>query len=188
VGCIGEVAGEWCFAARPAKTTNATLHGGLRGGFDRAILSRVSHIHPHAKLLFFFLFCYEKHTLHTTLLQRRHSPTISRAHLPTFPRVIRPGPPLLWLSSCSTDLTLFGIIALPSSISATVSIYSFSQRRVSRTSWCRNGARLAWNWRHVRDRASRVFRSTARAISLTMLNEQKGVGVSDGIRGEERSR
>ena len=123
----------------------------------------------------------KQHTLHTILLHRRHSPTMSRAHLPTFPRDIRPGPPLLWLSSCSTDLTLFGMMALSSSISATVSIYSFSQRRVSRTSWCRKGARLTWNWRHVRDKAWRVFKSTARAISLTMLNSHpKRVQVSDG--------
>lgn len=105
--------------------------------------------------------------LQTTLLQRRHSPTMSRAHLPTFPRVIRPEPELPWLSSFSTDLTLLGIAVPASSISATVSIYSFSQRRVSRTSWCRKGARFTRNWRHVRDKACKVLRSTARAISLT---------------------
>lgn len=114
-----------------------------------------------------------RRTRQKILLHRRHSPTMSRAHLPTFPRVMRPDSALPWLSSRSTDLTLLGMTAPSLSISATVSMYSFSQRRVSRTSWCRKGARFTWNWRHVRDKAWRVFRSTARAISLTMLVESK---------------
>lgn len=73
-------------------------------------------------------------TLQTILLQRRHSPTMSCAHLPTFPRVMRSELALPWLTSRSTDFTLLGMTAPSLSICATVSMYSFSQRRVSRTS------------------------------------------------------
>lgn len=108
---------------------------------------------------------------------------MSRAHLPTFPRVMRPDSELPWLSNFRTDLTLLGMTAPPSSISATVSIYSFSQRRVSRTSWCRKGSMLTWNWRHVRDSACKVFRSTARAISFTTLKTR----ISDDSDGRTKS-
>lgn len=92
-------------------------------------------------------------TLHTTLAQRRHSPTMSRAHLATFPRVIRVRSPLGRLSSRMTDLTLSGRTEPLSNISARVSMYSFSHRRVSLASWWRNGAKFTWNWRHVFDSA-----------------------------------
>lgn len=92
-------------------------------------------------------------TLHTTLAQRRHSPTMSRAHLATFPRVMRLCSPLGRLSSRMTDLTLSGRTEPLSSISARVSMYSFSHRRVSLASWWRNGAKFTWNWRHVFERA-----------------------------------
>lgn len=52
-----------------------------------------------------------------------------------------------------TDLTLSGRTEPLSSISARVSMYSFSHRRVSLTNWWRNGAKFTWNWRHVLDRA-----------------------------------
>ena len=168
--------GEGRVMTNSTETADAALERCGGGRFDRAVLyglafNSISYflslsllLEPRGKF---------KLTLHTILPQLRHSPTISRAHLPTLPRVMRPEPALPWLKRRKTDLTLVGMAAPASSISSTVSMYSFSQRRVSRTSWCRNGARLRWNWRHVRDKAWRVFRSTARAISLTTLDKSR---------------
>lgn len=146
--CVGQVVRERCGTTSPTKTAKPVPQRSLGRWLDRAILKgRQSAPVPSRFAVV------RQRTRQTILLQRRHSPTMSRAHLPTFPRVMRPDSALPWLSNRSTDLTLLGMTAPWLSISATVSMYSFSQRSVSRTSWCRNGARFTWNWRHVRDKA-----------------------------------
>lgn len=175
---LGKMVGERGGAARPTEATQAALQRRLRGRFDRAVLTRIvlaSGSHPQR--------VHNVRTLQTTLQQRRHSLTMSRAHLPTFPRDMRPESALPWLSSRSTDCTLLGMTAPPPSMSFTVSMYSLSQRRVSRTSWWRNGERLAWNWRHVLESASRVFKSTPRAISLTILRHDALAHCHAGFNG-----
>lgn len=148
VRCVGEMVRERCGTTSPTKTADPVFQGILGRLLDRAVLKRRQSVPIPSKLA-----VVRQRTRQTTLLQRRHSPTMSRAHLPTLPCVMRHDSELPWLSNRSTDLTLLGMTAPSLSISATVSMYSFSQRSVSRTSWCRNGARFTWNWRHVRDKA-----------------------------------
>lgn len=180
--------GKRCCATSCAETANTVFQVGVTGWFNRAVLIYIRIYIKKAIRLATAIALEARElrarrnpiqeaqgkegdllTLHTTLEHLRHSPTISRAHFRTLALVNLPDCCRCWLTERRTDFTLSGIAAPRLSISERVSIYSFSQHSVCLTNSWRKGSRFARNWRHVRDSAWRVFRSTDRPISLTIL-------------------
>lgn len=97
-------------------------------------------------------------TRQTILPHLRQSLTRSLAQVDTLPETRCPASPSMchFCPGCSLSADL-------------ASRNSFSQRSVCCTRRLRYCSRLARTWRHVRERASRVFRSTLWANWVTML-------------------
>lgn len=119
-----------CRATSGAETTNAVSEHVAGWRLDNAILHGTSLSIGMGRHRAWW----SRLTRHTTLEHRRHSATISRAHLEILPLVRRPELLAFWLSKRITDLTLSGMQAPLSNMSDSVSIYSFSQRKVCLTS------------------------------------------------------
>lgn len=117
-----------------------------------------------------------RHTRHTIRPHLRQSLTRSLAHADTLPDTRCPASPSIChfcpVFSFSDDLA---------------SRNSFSQRSVCCTRRLRYWRRLARIWRHVRERASRVFRSTLWAIWVTILGGNVSPNDCDGKGGMPRA-
>ena len=105
-----------------------------------------------------------KRTRQITLPHLRQSLTRSLAQADTFPETKCPASPSMCHFCPGSSLSV-----------GLASRNSFSQRRVCCTRRVRYCKRLARIWRHVRDRASRVFRSTLWARLVMMLGWELSV-------------